>query len=260
MQDLESGERRILGDGVSPRFSPTGHLVFTRDDTLWAVRFDTHRLDVVGEPVPLLEDVQLRVRGAAEFTFADDGTLVYVPRSAVAERRLVWVDRDGQSIPLTGERRSYIWSVLSPDGTQVAVVIGEGGDESIWIYDRQRRTRTRLSTTEGGSTPLWTPDGTRVAFERSRSVYSTPADGSGEAEALFTTRDFPVGLSSWSPDGQTLAFVEVNPATGADIWVWPGVGDPVPVMTSAADEGSAQFSPGGRWLAYGSDETGRDEV
>ena len=198
--------------------------------------------------------------GLTQFTFAGDGTLVYVPRSAVAERRLVWVDRDGQSIPLTGERRNYIWPVLSPDGTQVAVIIGEGGDQSIWIYDRQRRTRTRLSSTEGGQTPLWTPDGTRVAFRRSRSVYSTPADGSGEAEALFTTRDFPFGPSSWSPDGQTLAFVEVNPATGADIWVWPGEGDPVPVMTSDAEERFAQFSPGGRWLAYGSDETGRDEV
>ena len=259
VQDLESGERRILGDGVSPRFSPTGHLVFMRDDTLWAVRFDTHRLDVVGEPVPLLEDVQLRVRGAAEFTFADDGTLVYVPHSAVAERRLVWVDRDGQSIPLTDERRSYVWPRLSPDGTQVAVVIEEGGDQGIWIYDRQRRTRTRLSTTEGGSIPLWTRDGTRVAFSRSRGVYSTPADGSGEAEALFT-RDFPVGLTSWSPDGRTLAFVENHPATGADIWVWPGEGDPVPVMTSASNEGSARFSPGGRWLAYNSDETGRGEV
>ena len=259
VQSMETKDRRMLGDGVSARLSPTGHLVFARDETLWAVLFDPNRLDVVGQPVPLLSDVQLRVRGAADFTFANDGTLIYVPTAAAPERVLAWVDRAGDATVIAAESRAYRWPHLSPDGTKVLVNVGDGSDQSIWIYDRPRETWMLLPTTEGGTTPMWTLDGTGVVFTRSSDIYSTPADGSGEA-ILLLTREFPGAPTSWTPDGQTLVLIEINPVTDGDIWAWPLDGSPTLVLGTPADERSPSLSPGGRWLAYTSDETGREEV
>ena len=131
----------------------------------------------------------------------------------------------------------------------------------IWIYDLARETLTRL-TFEGGNNPAWTPDGTRVVFQSGAPVnlFWQPADGSGKAERLVTGehRQAP---SSWSSDGQTLAFVETNPDTRQDLWVLP-LSDrkPRPFLETPANEGAPQFSPDGRWLAYASDDSGRWEI
>ena len=182
----------MLGDGVSARLSPTGHLVFARDETLWAVLFDPNLLELVGQPVPLLSDVQLRLNDAADFTFANDGTLIYVPTGAAPERVLAWVDRAGDATVIAAESRTYRWPHLSADGTKVLVNVGAGSDQSIWIYDRPRETWMLLTTAEGGTTPMWTLDGTGVVFTRSSDIYSTPADGSGEA-ILLAISEFPKG-------------------------------------------------------------------
>lgn len=224
------------------------------------MRFDPGRLAGVGEPAPLHEEVLLRSRGAADFALAQDGTLVHVPPDFAAERRLVWVDRTGARRVVTDEPRGYRWPALSPDGSRVAVSIGTGQtDQNIWIYDLDRDTLTRVLSAEGGSTPLWTPDGTTLLFSRAEVMYSTPADGSGNAEVLLTGR-FPSGPASWSSDGRSLVFVESNPITSPDIWTWPLDGDPVPLLNSEFAEHHPAVAPSGGWLAYASNETGRDEI
>ena len=148
----------------------------------------------------------------------------------------------------------------------------EQGSQTL-LYDLSRETLTRL-TFEGNANlnPVWTPDGKRIAFESNRegpyNVFWQLADGSGGLERL-TTSEYLHAPMSWSPDGQLLAFVEVTPTTGVDIWVLR-MGDPSPgsgqvrkaqpFLRTPFNEGAARFSPDGRWLAYISDESGRFEV
>src|SRR5262249_46977553 len=132
-----------------------------------------------------------------------------------------------------------------------------------WLYDLARGTLTRL--TESGGEPIWTPDGRYVTFGSVESgvfsLYRIPADGSGAAERL-TTSGTPKRLGAWSPDGQMLALSEVDPTTGYDIWVLGFQGDrkPRPFLQTPANESGPIFSPDGRWLAYLSDESGRQEI
>jgi eukaryotic-like serine/threonine-protein kinase len=168
--------------------------------------------------------------------------------------------------------RAYRGPRLSPDGRRVAVTIEEQ-ESQVWLYDLSRETLTRL--TFGGNTnnnPSWTPDGKRIAFESSKegplNVFWQLADGSGGLERL-TTSEYVQVPHSWSPDGQLLAYIEVNPTTGYDIWMLR-MGDPLtgsaqvrktqPFLRTQFDEAVPRFSPDGRWLAYVSNESGQSEI
>jgi len=161
---------------------------------------------------------------------------------------------------------------LSPDGRRVAVTITEQ-ENQIWLYDLSRETLTR-STFEGTQNynPLWTPDGKRIAFESNRAgpinIFWPLADGSGGFERL-TTSEYLNAPMSWSPDGRLLNFIGIDPTTGVDIWVLR-MGDPPAgsgqvrkaqlFLQTPFNENTSRFSPDGRWMAYISDESGRNEV
>ncbi|MCH7977724.1 MAG: PD40 domain-containing protein [Acidobacteria bacterium] len=272
MHPLEGGERErrvLIEGGTYPRYAPTGHLVYAQagtSGTLLAAPFDLARLEVTDAPVPIVEGVMQSNSGAAQYSFSSFGSLVYIPGGDPAsERRLVWVDRQGGAEqPLAAPPRRYVNLQLSPDDQRLAVQI-ESPNPDVWIYDIPRETLTRL-TFAGGGFPLWTPDGKRVTFPSSRAgvpnLFWKLADGSGAAEQL-TTREHPNDHSfSWSPDGRVLAFTEVHPTTGWDIWVLPLEGDrrPRPFLQTPFREAAPRFSPDGRWLAYVSDESGRPEI
>jgi len=272
---LGTGDRRnLIQAGTQPRYAPSGHLVYAQGGSLMAVPFDPQRLEVTGAAVPVVEGVvQAPITGAAQYSISTTGSLVYVSGSLQsAQSRLVWVSRNGVEQPLAAPAHAYQDPRLSPDGRRVAVSIAEQ-ETHVWLYDLSRETLTRL-TFEGNTnyTPVWTPDGKRIAFESNRegpyNVFWQLADGSGGLERL-TTSEYLQGPSSWSPDGQLLAFHEINPATGVDIWVLR-LGDPSassgqgrkaqPFLRTPFNEASPRFSPDGRWLAYISDESGRYEI
>ena len=267
VQSLESGERKNLWTGSDARYVPTGHLVYALDDDLFAVPFDMDTLEVTGGAVALVEGV---VRAAntpsANYGISEDGSLVYLFGSTVSRSEtLVWMDRQGNAEPLGAAARTYIFPRLSPDGQSVAVM-SEG---DIWLFDIARQTLTRLTFDEGPTTqPVWTPDGQYVAYrsipEDDNILFWTRADGSGTEEQLTTgaPRQNP---TSWSPDGQFLAFFK-GPGVGGvadrDIWMMPLDGDrePRPFLETPFNELAAMFSPDGLWVAYVSDESGRNEV
>jgi serine/threonine-protein kinase len=264
---LETGERRVVVEGgTNARYVPTGHLVYVRSGVLMAAPFDLGRLEVTGAAVPVIEDVlQSSSSSLAQFSFSNGGWLVYLPGGVhLEERTLVWVDREGRAEPLPAPRRPYLSPRLSRDGQRLAVSI-EGPLWDAWSYEIGRDTLTRL-TFEGDSIAfVWTPDGTRLSFSSTRAgpynMFWMPADGSGPAERLHVSENeqFP---TSWSPDGRLLAFVEVHPETGADIWILSMDGEqtPHPFLVTPFNEGNAEFSPDGGWLAYESDESGQPEV
>ena len=154
---------------------------------------------------------------------------------------------------------------MSPDGQRMVLDIDEGNRADLWVYDLPRGTLARLTLDGTNTSPLWSPDGTKVAFQSNRAgppnLFWRTADGSGAEERLTTSERFQ-DVGAWSPDGETLAFKEVDPGTGADILTLSlkGGGKPVPFVQTAFTEASPAFSPDGRWVAYQSNESGRDEV
>ena len=273
VQSLETGERRVLLEGVANvRYVPTGHLVYAQAGTLMAVAFHLEQLEVTGDPIPILEGVMqtqpvpqtVATGGIAHLTFSDTGILLYVPAdtSRLEGSTLVWVDRQGAMEPLAAPPRAYGRSGvdLSPDGQRVAVAF-EG---DTWVYDILHETLTRL-TFEGGTLPLWTPEGKRITFQSTRfgtrNLFWKAADGTGAAEPLLAS-DIPRTPHSWSPDGKLLAFTEVNPSTNVDIWMLPLEGERKPevFLRTPFSETGAVFSPDGHWLAYRSNESGRQEI
>ncbi len=270
---LETGKTKVLLEGgTGARYLPTGHIVFSRAGALLAVPFDLERLERTGDPVTVVEGILMEPGGAAHFTFSDDGSLAYVPGGVlVPNRKLIWVNRQGEVEPLPAEAREYMSPSLSPDGRQVAVTIREGSNYDIWISDVARGSLTRLTShPREDLSPIWTPDGARVTFMSEMSdpvptLWWRPADGSGPQELLLERTTVGARLpTSWSPDGQTLAFTQLfrSETDSSDILMLPREGEQEPwaFLSTEFEETGAMFSPDGRWLAYESNETGRDEV
>jgi len=275
VQSVGTGERRNLVQvGTNPRYAPTGHLVYAQGGSLMAVQFDPQRLAITGTAVPVVEGVlQSPVSGAAQYSFSATGSLVYVPGGVQSNQsKLVWVSRNGAEQPLAAPARAYRGPRLSPDGHQVAVAIQEQ-ESQVWLYDLSRETLTRL--TFGGTVnnnPSWTPDGKRIAFESNKegplNIFWQLADGTGGLERL-TTSEYVQVPHSWAPDGQLLAYAEATSTTGYDIWMLrmgessTGSGQvrkAQPFLRTRFDEAVPRFSPDGRWLAYVSNESGRNEI
>jgi Tol biopolymer transport system component len=153
---------------------------------------------------------------------------------------------------------------FSPDGRRIAVQIEDDAGNDIWIIDPERGTRTRLTSDPANDrAAFWTRDGTRIVFSSGRigaqTLYWVPTDGSGKAEPLVqSTRN--QGATSWSPDGRILAFYEAGGESGYDVWTMVSGEKPMPFLATRFRERGAAFSPDGRWLAYSSNESGKDEV
>ena len=273
LQPLPAGVRTTVTRGADARFLPTGHLVFVRSGTVLAAPFDVRRLELTGGTVTIVNDVMQAANtptstiesGSAQLATSSSGLLVYATGGIFRdpERLLVWVDRDGKEHPLPLPPRAYLAPHLSPDGQQV-VVWTQGRERVVWVYDLRRGTMTRVTAEGRNSRAIWTPDGHRVTFAAATAgpeeVVSMAADGSGGFERL-PARGQP---SSWSRDGKVLAFTS-SPLGGGGtqnrIWLLSiGEGRPRPFLDSRFIERYPEFSPDGHWIAYTSNETGREEV
>ena len=262
LRDLANGRTQVLAAGLRPVYSPTGHVIFEAQGGLWAVPFSLKDLRVSGEPFPLRER-------ATDPSVAPDGTLVYLDAGARTSDQLVWKSRAGGKLGVVGQPQERINApLLSPDGKRVAVYSLENGNQDIWIHDAVRGLKTRITSDAAlEDRPIWSPDGKRIAYASNRSgnwdVFIQAADGSGRAEPLLATPQDDY-LSDWSRDGKYLIFDFVTP-NGRDIgYVRQGPGENpkkvVPFLASPFDEGDANLSPDGRFLAYSSNESGRFEV
>jgi eukaryotic-like serine/threonine-protein kinase len=253
----------LIPGGTNARYAG-GHLFYERAGALWAAPFDPAQLKVTGPSVSVLEGVSSSASfGSVDFDVSRDGSLVYVPgRLRGSDRRVVRVDRSGTIRPLTDLRRAFSWVRLSPDGRRLALAL-EAANDQIWVYDLERSTLTPQTLRWTNSDPVWTPDGRRLTFTSNRegpyNLFWQPADGSGPAERLNVSADWQVPRS-WSPDGRTLVFQVWYPSP--DIWALTLDGDrkPRPLLQGRFDETQPALSPNGRWLAYQSDESGRDEI
>ena len=270
---LSTRQRRtVLDDAYFAQYLPSGHLVYMHDGVLFGVPFDADRLEVRGTPAPLLDDVAADGTHAY-FNFsvapAGSGTFLYraVPRSDQL-RSIVWLDSTRKTCALVPIPGRYSLFRFSPDGRRLALT--ENGHD-IAVYDLQRATKTRITFTGHEQSPVWAPDGKHIVFQsRPTDRYNlswTNADGAGEAQVLLDGGTF--NPYSFSPDGEHLLYQVVSPNGGQDLWTLPldltdpdhpKPGRPEPFLDTQFNETVGVFSPDGRWIAYRSDESGRNEI
>jgi DNA-binding winged helix-turn-helix (wHTH) protein/Tol biopolymer transport system component len=269
---LDSGEKRVLiPGGTFPNYTVGGQLVYVQNGALMAVDFDAERLDVRGTPVQVEERVRQTGQGAAQFGFSSPGSLVYVPGAGPDatsnDQTLVWVDRQGNVTPTGAPHRVYHTPRLSPDGQRLVVDINGDAKFDGWLYDFSRNVLTRL--TSGGIAnryPSWTPDGKRVVFLRptntgARQLFFIAADGSGAEEQILMPQSRTIP-GNFSPDGSVLLVTVDNATNGYDIWALELSGTPKlrPFLQSPFAEAAPVISPDGLWVAYVSNESGRNEI
>ena len=270
--DLRTGRSRVLVNGSAGRYVPSGHLVYVRRGTMFAVPFDIKQLSITGRETPVIEGIFYNNAGGfAEYTFSNSGLLLYMAETRPTNlSTLDWLDHNGTSQTVSAQPQIYGNIRLSPNGQRAAVNImaGAGAIRDIWIIDLMRGTLNRLTSEGVNDNPIWTMDGRRVAFYSTQGsfqpagIYWAAADGSSKPELLLATNTvcFP---DSWTPDGRTLLYHSTGPA---HIWaVRPTVngGDGNPRLLferSAFNETQAQVSPDGRWVAYASDDSGKNQI
>jgi Tol biopolymer transport system component len=262
---LATGERKIVvKGGTYGRYAASGHLLYVRGGALFAVPFDLDRLEVTGVPVAVAQSVYENTNGGAGYAVSGNGTLLYAGGGvALPERSLLWVDRRGESVPVTKVKRSFADPRLSPDGKRVAVLV-QAETYDVWVLDIDRDSLTRISFGKDDSAPVWSPDGKRIAYDSSQAgtynLYLRRSDGSGSEERLTSDQDNNTP-ASFSPDGKLLVFNKVR-AGMPEIWIYPfdKGSSPQPFLQGRFRYGGARLSSDGRWLAYESNESGKGEV
>jgi serine/threonine-protein kinase len=274
--DIPTGETSIVAEnaGLTPLYLPSGHLLAAESDQLRVATFDLAARRLTGDFVPVAGPLYSRQLGVT-FAVSDNGVLVYTPpegRAAELQRSLVWVDRQGRETALEAPPRAYEVARVSPDLTRVAVDIRDQ-ENDIWIWDIARQTLTLLPAgREDDLGPVWSMDGQHVWYTSNLSsipnVYRRRADGTGTPERVI---DSPVTsfLTAIAPGHKLLVLFQA-PRDGAGFGQqlavaslgandWP-VKQPKVILSGKASFFGAEVSPDGRWMAYHSNEAGRNEV
>jgi len=261
--DRPGSTRLLEADG--PASLAGDRVLFVREGVLYAQRLDPGAGKMAGEPIAIASELSANPQALPTVSASQNGVIAY--RQDVDDRQQVqWVDRSGTVIERIGETRSGMIGqhYLSPDGGTLAFNQARHGLADVWLLELARGTLTRLAA--DASNPIWSPDGTRIAFTSGLTgqlqMYWQKLDGTGAAEIVLSS---PEGqnLSDWSPDGRHLLFPTQSATNARDLWSVLVDGPerkPTPFVQSLAEETNGRFSPDGQWVAYTSDETGAVEV
>jgi eukaryotic-like serine/threonine-protein kinase len=246
-----------------------GYILFVQDSTLFARPFDEKRLEFSGEPVRVVDGIPVIGFGRAPFSVSAAGVLAYWPYAVGTPSILQWFDRGGRASAAVDTPAQYIGFAISPDGRQLALSrTGKDGGADLWLRDLARGTERQLTFDRAAYTPQWSPDGTRLAFsgpgeKPPPKLFIKNIGDQGPAVRLAApATPAPDFASGWSADGRSIVTVRVDPASGDDLWVHHperGVSEPLPFNTRF-NETLGKVSPDNHWIAYVSDESGRDEV
>jgi Tol biopolymer transport system component len=276
----------VLGSKKRSRVSPTesmaafaepGFLVFHRGNAVYAQPFDWKKPALAGEPVRIADEVgYMPTSGWSDFSLSPGGVLAYFQSADAGsspsaenstEWQLAWADRMAKVLPdLPGPPGVYRGMEISPDGKRIAVHLHEptGGVVQV-VEPRGSVTRLTHDSTHHNSSPIWSPNGDRIAYcalvKGKWGIYQVLSSGSGTEELLYES-DLLKAPMSWAPDGKRIVFWQQDPKNSGDLWILPLDGDkkPVALIATPFNETHAQISPDGKWIAYASNSTGRAEI
>jgi serine/threonine protein kinase len=265
---LDSKDRKqILPDHTDVLYVPPERLLFRRGGRLLTARFDPDRLEIVGDPVELVEEIDHLPPTGRTTVGASETVLVYAPTSEARLARLAWFDRTGREVGGIAGAGMYVGPRLSPDGRQLAVAVMEqlAIPPDIWVFDTRLGTGTRAPLATPDLNPVFSPDGQQVYFSNTSqgrwNMFGRSVSGAGGPVALLPPTG-PRWPRDVSPDGSVLLYQEWSPSTRGDLKVLSLSGEPRPrtFVASPFEEDEGTFSPDGRRVAYVSDESGRKEV
>jgi len=265
--EFGTGEVRALVRGNDPQYAESGHLVYLRSDgALLAAPFDQDRLELTGPATALVEGVQLKGGGAAQFTLSATGTLLY-STGEEQKQQPVWVGRDGRHTAVDfGWVGDFHTLALSPDGSKLAVALAGDAGRDLWVKQLDTGPLSRLTSAEGNDFhPWWEADGSSLLFVSDsattrRDLYRRRTDGVGQSELVLELPEV-ISEGQFSPDGEWLVYRTTTPTR--DLYARRLRGDTSTIALAAdpnVEEYSAALSPDGKWLAYVSDESGRGEL
>jgi Tol biopolymer transport system component len=272
---LDTGKpERLVENATFGRYVSPGYLVYLSQGTLFAAPFNAAKRKLTGSAVPVLSGLYFDIRnGSAQVAVSANGTLAALTGRARKEFfHIVLRDRDGKATVLLADQPDIATPRLSPDGKRLAFQ----KEKSVWIYDLVRGSEALLTLGQSSGTfPVWSPDGTHVAYTHPSAsgstghrIYWKRADGTGEEEPLTPPRALSLYPNSWSPDGKFLVFygflasgicceiMTVDTKEGAP----PAEPKPLLGRDMGSNLGDADVSPDGRWVAYQSNESGSFQV
>jgi Tol biopolymer transport system component len=246
--------------------SKSGYLLFIRDRHLMEQSFNTSSLSVDGNAFTLADDIgAVRSMALAPISVSGNGILVY-QSVGKPTRQMVWLDRGGKQVGQVAQPGDYGPPRISPDGTRAAVAkLGpDGVNADLWILDAAGNATQFTATPKHEGSPVWSPDGSKIAFfanpEGVYDIYVKPVNGEGRAELLFKST-LPKYPTDWSRDGRYILFGVISPNTKSDVWaITTADRKAAPILDTIYSEGFAALSPDGKWLAFQSDQSGRNEV
>ena len=271
--DLATKSETVLAEGGSyPRYV-NGFVLYAQQSEsdgdaypfsggILALPFDTKTLKPTGSATPVLQGVIVGGGGAANFDAAANGSIVVVPGTRLGgTTSLAWLSGGGASVqPLPGATGILATARLSDDDRRIAVQGITGGAPAAYVYDVERGSMTRVPSDGVASRPVFGPGPGEVTFTAGRSVIVASIDGSAPPRKLFTRTGLPVA-NGWSRDGRRFVFTDITGGGGGDIFTFTaGDSEPRPLVATSSDERDAALSPDDRWLAYASNQSGRDEV
>jgi hypothetical protein len=272
---LNGGQRKtVYRGGYSPLVLSSGQLVYTHQSSMFAAPFDSARLALSGDPIPVLEDLGGLGVAGGEYSASTTGTFIYLTgRVGISERSLTWLTTSGETTPLHPAPGLYSHPRFSPDGKYLLLNLASGPNEDLWIKDLERGTFSRLTFLPGNNRGhVWTPDSKYIFFgagsqAESRGIYVVRSDGSSEAKPVTTDRG--VGTpQSLAPDGKRMIVMKGSSAYDQSIYSvaveWngdhPTLGKSGLSLPGTTGSSHPRLSPDGRWIAYMSSESGKSEV
>jgi Tol biopolymer transport system component/predicted Ser/Thr protein kinase len=250
-----------------------GYLLFLRGNTLMAQPFDTNRLSTTTDAVTVAEQIQTMPGslGRAVFSVSANGFLVYRTAPLGQTVQLAWFDRSAKQTATLGQPETLYAIRLSPDrkSASVAIVDAATGNLDIWLYDVARGLKTTRFTSDPAqdANPTWSPDGRWIVFNSNRKghfdLYRKPSNGTGVEELLYADEKEKLP-TSFSPNGKLLLYTVYSSKN--QLWILPldgtptQVRKPVPFASATGNSTWGEFSPDGRWIAFASDESKKNEV
>jgi serine/threonine-protein kinase len=270
-----SGRTLVQRGAIFGRYASSGHLLYVNGGKLFAAPFDPDRLQVTGRAVPMTDDIATAlISGTAQYAISDSGVLAY-RRARNPKRLLQWMDSSGQTQPMRSVSAEYQEARFSRDGTRLLLTVGDGVQSDIWSYDIASDTLKRLTFyADNDRSGIWSPDGRHFVYGSWQpdvgtfNLYLQSATGGGEPQRLTTSKNFQ-SPTDWHPDGTSIVFTEGRRGSGTDLMLVPiaiaangvaTVGTAAELKATPANEDSGRFAPDGNWVAYTSDEAGRNEV